>query len=76
MLEQIISKFFTERGWTWKLKGGRVVTPSEQDVLAALDEAARQLHTAPIGSTLQVARLIIEKKHTGHDVYIYAGEYL
>lgn len=76
MIEQIISQFFRDRGWTWRLKGGRVVTPSEQDVLAALDEAAKQLHKEPVGSTLQVARLIIEKKHTGHDVYVYVGEYL
>lgn len=76
MVENIIHKFFTEKGWTWKLKGGKVVVPSEQDVLDALDEAARQLHTAPVGSTLQVGRLIIEKKHLGHDVYMFVGEYL
>lgn len=76
MIEQIISEWFTNRGWTWRLKGDRVVTPSEQDVLDALDEAAKQLQTHPVGTQLQVGRLIIEKKHTGHDVYVYVGEYL
>ena len=76
MIEQIISKFFAERNWTWRLKGGRVVTPSEDDVLAALDEAAKQLYAEPPGTILQVGRLIIEKKHTGHDVYMHVGEYL
>lgn len=76
MLEQIISEFFAARGWTWNLKGGRVVVPSEQDILFALDEAAKQLHNQPVGTILQVGRLTIEKKNTGHDVYVYAGEYL
>lgn len=76
MIEQIISEFFAKRGWTWRLKGGTVVSPSESDVIAALDEAAAQLRNQPVGSTLQVARLLIEKKHTGHDVYMYVGEYL
>ena len=76
MIEQIISEFFTRMGWTWNLRGGRVVTPSEEDVLAALDEAAKQLYNQPVGTQLQVGRLIIEKKHRGHDVYMYVGEYL
>lgn len=76
MVETIISEFFTRMGWTWNLKGGKVVTPSESDVQAALDEAAKQLYNQPVGTQLQVARLIIEKKHTGHDVYMFVGDYL
>lgn len=76
MVERIISEFFTKMGWTWNLKGDRVVVPSEDDVLAALDEAAKQLKDWPVAARLQVGRLIIEKKHTGHDVYMYVGEFL
>lgn len=75
MIEEIISKFFASQGWTWKLKSGTVV-PSEADVQAALDEAAKQLYNQPVGTQLQVARLIIEKKHSGHDVYMFVGTYL
>jgi len=76
VVEQIISEFFADRGWTWNLKRGRMVTPSESDVQAALDEAAKQLYNQPVGTQLEVGRLIIQKKHTGHDVYVYVGEYL
>lgn len=76
MIEEIISKFFRQNGWTWNLKGGRVVSPSEDDVLAALDEAARMLTSEPVGTRLSVGRLIIEKKHVGHDVYIFVGDFL
>lgn len=76
MIEEIISEFFARQGWTWHLKKGRVVTPTENDVLAAFDEAARLLTNEPVGTRLSVGRLIIEKKTLGHDVYMYVGEFL
>lgn len=73
-LESDIAQAFEREGWTWNLKKGEVV-PSEEDIEAALDEAARVLYNEPVGSILTVGRLIIEKKHRGHDVYVYAGAY-
>lgn len=75
MLEFMIAEWFDRHNWTWHLKGGRTVVPSDTDITQALDEAARQLYNEPVGTTLEVGRLIIRKKHQGHDVYMYAGEY-
>lgn len=74
-LESEIAQVFQEKDWKWKMKGGRYETPSEDDVLAALDEAARMLYTEPVGTQLSVGRLIIVKKEIGHDVYLFAGPY-
>lgn len=75
MLESKIADWFAENGWTWNLKGGRTVVPTDSDVERALDEAVKQLYNEPVGTQLQVGRLIIEKKNQGYDVYMYVGEY-
>ena len=75
-LEEEIAKIFAEHDWSWSLKDQGRVIPDKDDILAALDEAARLLYDEPVGSQLEVGRLIIVKKHTGHDVYVFAGEYL
>lgn len=74
-LEDEIAETFTKNGWTWSLKGGRVVVPTSWDIEAALDEAARLLYNEPVGTQLEVGRLIIQKLPKGHDVYIFAGSY-
>lgn len=74
MLEQELSDHFAKNSWTWKLKVG-TVSPSETDMLDALDEAARMLYGEPIGTSLEVGRLIIVKTTTGHDVYALFGSY-
>lgn len=74
-LESEIANTFVEKGWKWKMKGGRHETPTEEDVLAALDEAARMLYNEAVGTQLSVGRLIIVKKEIGHDVYLFAGPY-
>lgn len=74
MLEEEIARVFRKNGWTWKLKKGTVV-PDEGDVMDALDEAARVLYDEPVGTQLEVGRLIIKKTATGQDAYIYVGEY-
>lgn len=75
MLERIISDWFKKNNWTWNLKRG-TVSPSETDVEDALDEAARILYNETDGTQLEVGRLIVKKKHDGHDVYMYVGEYI
>lgn len=76
MIEQTISEWFRKNGWTWRLRGGKIVQPTEQDVLDALDQAAKQLSDQPVGTILQVGRLAIERTTRGHDVYMFVGEYL
>lgn len=75
MLESYIVSVFAREGWTWSLKGGVTKVPDELDVEHALDEAARVLYNEPVGTQLEVGRLIIKKLPRGHDVYIYAGPY-
>jgi hypothetical protein len=74
-LESDLAKTFYDNGWTWKLKGERHVVPDEYDIEAALDEAARMLYNEPVGTQLEVGRLIIKKQTRGHDVYVFVGPY-
>lgn len=74
-IESDIAAIFADNGWTWSIKGQGHVVPTEDDVLAALDEAARILYHESIGAQLQVGRLIIIKKTRGFDVYVLAGSY-
>lgn len=76
MVEEEIARIFRKNGWTWNLKGKSSVVPDEDDITAALDEAARLLYDEPVGTQLEVGRLVIQKKHHGHDVYLFVGEYL
>lgn len=75
-VEEELARIFRKNGWTWNIKGKSSVVPDEDDIEAALDEAARRLYDEPVGAQLEVGRLIVQKKHRGHDVYIYMGEYL
>ncbi len=74
-LEDELAQVFAKNGWTWNLKGNRTVVPNSFDIELALDEAARLLYNEPVGTQLEVGRLIIKKLHKGHDVYIYVGPY-
>ena len=59
----------------WSLKDRGLVKPDADDVLAALDEAARVLYDEPVGTRLEVGGLIIEKRPTTHEIYVYIGDY-
>lgn len=74
-LEDYLAKIFKDKGWHWKVKNKGSKVPSSEEIEDALDEAARLLYTEPVGTQLEVGRLIIKKLHHGHDVYIYAGAY-
>lgn len=75
MLETIISDLFEQLGFTWTLENDKVITPTDSDVERVLDEAARQLHNEPIGTRLNVGKLIVEKRPVGHDVYLFTGNF-
>lgn len=74
-LEQDLAAQFAKHGWTWNLRDGGTVIPDEEDIEQALDEAARLLYNEQVGTELEVGRMIIKKKHRGHDVYLYIGPY-
>lgn len=75
MLEQELARHFERNEFTWKLKGDYIIVPDESDILDALDKAAQMLYDSPVGTLLEVGRLIIIKTHTGHDVYALFGSY-
>lgn len=74
-IEDELAEWFEKNGWTWHLKGDRHVVPEPTDIEAALDEAARLLYNEPVGTQLEVGRLIIKKQPRGHDVYVFVGPY-
>lgn len=75
-LESDLADTFKRHGWVWKIKGHPDgIIPTEDDIEAALDEAARLLYNETVGTQLEIGRLIIKRKHDGFDVYIYAGPY-
>lgn len=74
-LEEEIAQRFLENGYEWKIKDKGKKVPDADEIQQALDEAARVLYNEPVGTQLEVGRLIIVKKHRGHDVYMFAGTY-
>lgn len=74
-LESDIVKQMNNQHYMWHLKGDQWRIPTEHDVRAALDEAARMLYDEPVGAQLEVGRLIIVKKNKGFDVYVMAGTF-
>lgn len=76
MLVEELARRFRVNGWTWTVRGREDVVPEESHIQAALDEAVKMLYDEPVGAQLEVGRLIIQKKHTGHDVYMFVGEYI
>lgn len=74
MLEMDLKEYFSARDWKLKLKDD-LTAPDESDFEAILDEAAKMLYDEPVGTQLEVARLIIIKLHKGYDVYVLAGRY-
>lgn len=74
MIAQIVSDVLTRIGHTWKA-GGSLITPQPEDVSEVLDEAARVLYDSDTGTRLETGGLIIEKRPSGHDVFVYVGNY-
>lgn len=74
MIADIIADIFKRIGHSWKLDSGFIV-PDEKDVSQFLDSAAGTLYTRDIGDRFEAGGLIIEKTTTGHDVWIFVGNY-
>lgn len=74
MIEEIVSETFRRIGHVWKSTQG-FFHPEEDDVRAALDEAARILYDRDVDTRLEVGGLIIDKRPDGHDVYVFVGNY-
>lgn len=70
-----LAQWFLDHEFFWSLKNGVQRIPDEDDIQAALDEAARVLYDEPVGTQLEVGRLIVRKSERSHDVYVHAGTY-
>jgi hypothetical protein len=74
MIEELIERIYKERQHKWKIDN-KMVVPTENDIMLALDEVARLLHTEEPGTRLDIGGLIVDKTYRGHDVYVYVGSY-
>jgi hypothetical protein len=75
MLEETLAEFAQKLKHTVRLDTGYYITPEQEDFEKILDEAARQLYNEPVGATLRIARLLIERKEGYFDVYQHVGIY-
>lgn len=74
MIADLISDIFERIGHTWKI-GGKHLTPTEEDVDEVLDKAAAELYDGDEGDRFELGGVIIEKRNSGHDVYVFIGNY-
>ena len=74
MIQMLVADLFAKIGHKWNTDKGRVVV-TDDDVTIVLDHAAKRLYDGAVGDQLEVGGLIIEKRETGHDVYVYVGNY-
>lgn len=73
-LERHIAEVLADTGRLWKLDSG-FITPTEEIVERALDEAAKALYNEPVGTRLTVGGMIIERTNSGFEVYVMLGSY-
>jgi hypothetical protein len=73
MIEDDLADLSTTLGHFYRLSTGRSVIPSAIEFEKILDEARRVLYDEPVGSTLRIGRLIIERLDNDLDVYIHVG---
>jgi hypothetical protein len=80
MLEQTISDLFEQLGHTLVVvdeKGNKTeVTPTDNEIETILDRAVQELYTEKVGNRFNGAKLIVEKRPIGYDVYLYVGHYI
>lgn len=74
-MKELIVDVFRKTDRLWKLKNDDFIQPTEEDVQVALDAAAKELYTEPVGARLNLGGLIIEKTASDHVVYAYVGRY-
>ena len=74
MIGELVNEVFERIGHEWKI-GNSYAVPTEDDVEKVLDMAASKLYDAAEGTRLEVGGLIIEKRPSGFDVFIYTGNY-
>lgn len=74
MIKNLIAYVFAQTGFTWNTKTGRIV-PDEEDIQIVLDEAAKALYTGVVGDRFESAGLIIEKRGSGFDTWVFVGNY-
>jgi len=74
MIEMMVTDTFDKIGHRWNTDQG-LVRVDDDDVTRVLDHAAKVLYNEPVGTRLSIGGLIIEKRATGHDIYVYLGNY-
>lgn len=70
----LIVDIFDKIAHRWNTDKG-LIPVTDDDVTRVLDHAAKRLYDGEVGDRVHVGGLIIEKRDTGHDVYVYVGNY-
>lgn len=73
MIEDELSQLFIRRGWTWTISDQQVI-PTAYTIKKVLDSAAEALYDEPVGTQMEVGRLIVRKETNTCDVYVMFGE--
>lgn len=61
-------------GYQWRI-GGKLQTPTDEDIDQAIDKAKTTLYAEPVPSQMEMGRLIIRHYAPGKfDVYLLQGE--
>lgn len=74
-VEEMIQTAFDWNYRTWTVGGREGHRPTLNDIERTLDEAVKVLYDSPVGTTLEVAGLILIKRTDSLDVFVHVGEY-
>lgn len=69
MIAERLASLFEERQYRWKIDG-QLSVPSQKDIQDVIDEAQSRLLTEPVGTWLEIGRLIFIKSPANLDIYV------
>lgn len=74
-LPEWLAAYFKYRQYKWKILGGELIVPSQEDIEEALDQIEKTLYNEGVGSIMEVGRLIAIRQEEGVDIYVHVGTY-
>lgn len=72
-LSSDLHDIFVKRGYKWNI-GGHLLTPTSADILETLKKIRERLDNEPVGTSIDVGRLKVQKTDEGLETYIYIGD--
>lgn len=73
MIYDELEEYFKENGFVWNIDGEHKV-PDAIDIQMVVDKAVAVLYDEPLGSILEVGRLIVQKStNKTYDIFVHFG---